>query len=96
MGMDMTIGHTILEQMGGPGRISAMTGARFQIGVTGVTIKFPNPSGRPNAAAIDLAVDDTYTMKFFRGAKTVAVVQGVHCDQLRYIFETNTGLLLSL
>lgn len=94
--MNTAIGEAILAQMGGAGRIAAMINAKFTIAGDGVLLRFPNPSGRPNACAITLEPDDTYHVRFYRGIKDAGQFKGVYCDQLREMFEKQTGLYLSL
>jgi hypothetical protein len=71
------VAQTILRQMGGQGRIRAMTGAHTFVAYSdkrdskygedmgGVSFKFPRPSrGKPNFVKIILRPDDTYRMQF--------------------------------
>lgn len=98
----MAVAGTILNQMGGAGRIRVMTGAKaFWALDCGLHFEFPNRQrSRGNLVKIELQGDDTYTVRFFNKAKgackLVKEVEGVYCDQLKSIFEKQTGLYLSL
>ena len=100
------IAQTILSQLGGQARIHAMTGAyRFtntgsdsdMLG--GVSFWFRD-SRKANCCAVYLMGDDTYTMRFWkiRGCNIVevGVFEGAYCDMLTELFESTTGLYLSL
>lgn len=99
---DDNIGRTILQQMGGAGRIKVMTGAGpFVLLPKGVSFKFPNKKRtRGNYVEITLRGDDTYNMEFFnvsvKGKKTVKKYTMIYNDQLISIFEDQTGLYLRL
>ena len=64
------VAMTILSQMGGVGRIQAMTGAKNfayfdEKGVKGVSFNFPNRGNKPNFVKITLDEGtDTYTVEF--------------------------------
>lgn len=94
------IAATIIEQMGGLGKISAMVaGHEFVDGGNSVRFKFKG-SRRVNCLKVVLDPSDTYTMTFYRvrgfDYAEVKVVADVYCDQLKPIFEDTTGLYLSL
>lgn len=100
-----TVARTTLDQLGGAGRLSAMTGARefFHFSNpdgSGVRFRFAGSSTVGNVCHITLAWDDTYTVAFYycRGIKSrkVADWTGVYADSLRGLFERHTGLYLSL
>lgn len=99
---DDNIGRTILQQMGGAGRIKAMTGGGpFILLPKGVSFKFPNKKRtRGNYVEITLRGDDTYNMEFFnvsvKGKKSVKKYTMIYNDQLISIFEDQTGLYLRL
>lgn len=95
------VATTILEQMGGQGRIVAMTGAKnFLYDTNAVSFKFPNRAPAPNYVKVELKGDDTYTVTFGRIVKwelrSASTVEGIYRDQLRELFENATGLRLSL
>ena len=87
------IANTILEQLGGTGRLVAMTGAKhFMVDGPGVSFKFPNrAAGRPNHCKITLDGSDTYTVTFGRIVKfelrAPSTVEGIYADQLKGLFE---------
>lgn len=97
---DAKIASTILEQLGGVGRLKLMTGARdILITKRGVRFKFPNRRG-PNYVHITLDGDDTYTVRMARLVKlelrSESTVHGIYAGQLVELFENATGLALSL
>ena len=75
---DQTVGKTILKQMGGVRRLSAMIGAKHFVtygpktpenkygqGLGGVTFRFPRPGrGKPNQIKIILNGKDLYDVSF--------------------------------
>jgi len=68
----------------------------------GVSFSFPNRAPRPNYVKITLAGDDTYTVRFLRHGrgrgnyKDLGTFSGIYADQLRELFDRQTGLYLSL
>ena len=96
------IAATILKQMGGSGRLKAMLGAKnFLDHGKALSFKFPNrKSSRGNYVKITLRPDDTYDMEFSKivkyDAKLVKKYSGIYADQLKSIFERQTGLRVSL
>lgn len=96
---DMSIATTIRDQIGS--RAFVMMGAK---GLTGdsrsLQFKIGSNAKRVTNVHIELAADDTYTVSFWniRGysMKLLKQVEGVYCDQLRGIIESETGLYLSL
>jgi hypothetical protein len=98
---DQQVAKTILQQMGGINRIKAMLGVKQFVSMKdGVQFKFPSPHGGPNFVKIVLDPSDTYTMTFgrVRGTqfKKGKEHSGIYADQLRKIFEKETGLYLKL
>ena len=96
------ISQTIIEQLGGTGRLSAMTGANNFLDIgNGLQFKFKG-SRKTNSVHIHLAADDTYSVTFYKllkGGLDVRVIhaaEGIYCDQLKPLFESTTGLYLSL
>ena len=95
------VANTILFQMGGRGKISAMTGAEFSISSSdlGVSFRFKMFT-KANHCKITLNWDDTYTMTFTKIKKfdfvTVKEISGLYHDMLKHTFEEFTGLRLSL
>lgn len=99
------VAMTILDQMGGQRRLSAMLGVQqfliLSSGDPGIAIKWPNrQASKGNYVEVRLAGDDTYTMEFFnvsvRGKKSVKKFRGVYADMLRDTFERQTGWYLRL
>ena len=96
-----SVASTILDQMGGTRRLSAMTGAHaFADHGSGVSFLFPNRQrSKGNGIKITLR-NDLYDVEFrnvsIRGAKKVKAYDGVYADQLVPIFEKQTGLYLRL
>jgi hypothetical protein len=89
---------TILSQLGGR-RFIAMTGAKNFVGDAS-TLMFSVPAGKVNKVRVTLDASDTYTVEFYkvRGVDVAkrASHSGVYFDQLRAIFEAETGLRTSL
>ena len=88
----------ILKQMGGFGRLKAMLGAKnFSKDASSLTFQWPSKQrSKGNAVKISLRGDDTYDMEFFNGPKSVKKYDGVYNDQLKSIFEKQTGLYLTM
>lgn len=99
---------TLIRQMGGMGKLTAMVGATgFGRGVTdghpSLTFKFKG-SKKANVVTIILDPSDTYTLRFAKmgGAATfykmtpAGEFSGVYADALKPTFEQFTGLYLSL
>lgn len=102
--MSTQVAETILSQLGGR-RFIAMTGAKsFAGGPDQLTFRLPSTLTRDHIKAVKIQLDpsDTYTVTFYAGAKfpecirTVATVSDVYCDRLCDVFESATGLRVSL
>lgn len=98
----METANTILQQMGGMGRLVAMTGAHNFLALdNGVQFKFKG-SRVANSCRVVLDPSDTYTVEFHkitkRGleVKEVKSLSGVYCDMLVELFEGTTGLYLTI
>ena len=96
------IAKTIIAQMGGTGRLSAMVNAkRFLILDAGVQFTFSGKRGM-NKVVVKLTPADTYDMEFWyinsRSAKCEkkAEYKDVYFDMLIELFEKTTSLYLSL
>ncbi len=95
----MTVAETIHAQLGGrtlymlgaKGILADETGLHFRIGRNAKSI---------TNIRIELAADDTYTVRFFRirarNVKEIAKVDGVYVDALHRTIEEHTGLATSL
>jgi hypothetical protein len=92
------VAATILKQMGGFGRLKAMIGAKnFSKTADSLTFQWPSKQrSTGNALKVTLKGDDTYDMEFFNGPKSVKKYDGVYNDQLKSIFEKQTGLYLTM
>ncbi len=98
--MNREVGLTILYQLGGLGRLSAMIGINdVTILDNGVRFKFKG-SPKTNCLGITLQPSDTYNLAFYKlraGSWSVVSTWGdVYADMLQVIFEQVTGLRLTL
>lgn len=93
------VANTILLQMGGAGRIHAMTGATIILHDDGVAFKLKR-GAKVNYVFVRYNIgEDSYTMQFgnIRGASVKWKLDvGVYADGLKRTFEEETGLYLSL
>lgn len=100
------VAETILSQLGGR-RFLAMTGARVVTGENSLAVKLPKKAKDGiNSVRIFLEPSDTYRVEFSRfnaNAMTdadlfqvIATESDVYADQLTVIFESVTGLAVSL
>lgn len=102
------VGKTIIQQMGGSGAIRAMLGGSVVYLPKGVGIRWPNKQrSRGNYVEVILTPADLYDVTFYnmKGAmkywhpdaskKQVKQYRGVMFDQLREIFYSQTGWVLS-
>ena len=102
MSTNTEIANVILQQLGGGGRIKAMTGAKMFVAVEkGLRFQFPNKDRkRPNSVTIVLNGNDEYDVEFHRvggtSFKLVEEVTGLQAEDLKSVFEKETGLRLSL
>ena len=98
-GMDKRQAAEMLKQLGG-GRFIAMTGAKdFVVGPKGATFKIGRNAKSISHVRIDLE-NDLYNVEFIRvrGTKITVVkyFKHIYFDQLRDLFERETGLRTSL
>jgi hypothetical protein len=100
---DPQIAKTILQQLGGAGRLKAMLGAKnFIDHGNGLSFQFPNPKrNRGNYFKVTLDKgSDTYILEIGKRVKydykKLKEWKGIHADQMKPIFEKFTGLRLSL
>lgn len=96
----MTIATTILSQIGGLGKLSAMVGATLFTDLgDGLRFRFKG-SRKANCLVVRLDPSDTYTVTFYRirnvNVTETATFSNVYADQLRELFTNHTGLYLSL
>lgn len=98
----MDAAETILAQMGGAGRLTAMLGAKhFNGSVDALSFKFTAPStNKANHIEIKLRHDDTYdvTWRYLRGLNVTIKGEafGLQVGDLCDYFERTTSLRLSL
>lgn len=102
---DLAVANTILAQLGGSGRLTAMIGATDFLG-NGNRLKFrftaPAKNGA-NLVRVQLDASDTYTVEFYKidrapkfDCNKINSVSFVYDDQLVPVIESETGLRLSL
>lgn len=99
---DMAVAEEIARQLGGTGRLRAMIGAENFVGDTNL-LQFRWKAKARNAAnSIRIVLDpsDTYTVTFYsvRGTsvKEKGSYSGIYADDLRGLFERETGLRIAL
>lgn len=96
------IANTILQQLGGIGRLVAMTGAKnfMSHAEGGVSFKIGRNAKRVNYVKIMLTPDDLYTVEFmWVTVKKITVKNstvGAYNDMLHDLFEQATGMYLTL
>ena len=96
---------TILQQLGGSGKVNAMLGRpAMHYGTSSagpyLSIKFKSPHRGPNHVKITLTPADTYNVEFSKvvkyDLKPAGTYTDIYAEQLRPLFERVTGLYLSL
>jgi hypothetical protein len=98
----MNASEMILAQLGGAGRVVAMTGAQLITKVDGLGLRLPKAAARKiNHVEIGLSGDDTYRVVFWNVSRTgkvtgVAAIAGVYAEQLAEVVCLTTGLALKL
>ena len=98
----LEVANTILSQLGGSGRLSAMLGAHSFVGdASSLTFRIrAKATNGANCIKVKLDDSDTYTVEFWsiRGARFTrkSDVSDVYADNLRSVIEGTTGLYLSL
>lgn len=96
------VAATILQQLGGKGKVVAMIGAKhFLDGGKYLTFQYPKaPKNKSNAVKIILNHTDTYDVIFYaiRGTNLneVSKHDGIGAENLKELFQKETGLYLSL
>lgn len=100
--VESQVAKTIYQQFGGKRAMFMIGGKATTIkGGKGIGIKWPNKQRKKgNYVEIILKGDDTYDMEFFnltmKAKKSVKKHTGVYADQLRSLFEKQTGWYLKL
>jgi hypothetical protein len=95
----LQVAHTILAQLGGIGRLQAMTGAKSFVGrKDGVTFKIGKNAMGVSCIAITLTPADTYEVCCFKGRKFTRATCDleVYAEDLKKLIEDRTGMYLSL
>jgi len=101
--MSNTVATTIFAQLGG-NRFLAMTGVKNLVN-GGAYLQFDLPRGVSNKATkcrITLTDCDTYRVAFYKWDRKnfdmvlISEMDGIYFDQLREIFERETGFLTAL
>lgn len=98
-GGNIEVANTILQQLGGRGRLSMMVGAYNFIALSnGVSFRIKNP--KANYVKIVLTPSDLYDLEVgrIRGStyKVVFEQRGIYVDMLKKSIEKATGMYLSL
>jgi len=99
---NLEVATTILEQLGGAGRLSAMLGAHSFVGGDDCLVfQFKARAARSiNRVMVKLDPSDTYSVSFYKGrgvnVAKVSECSDVYVDALRSTIESITGLHLSL
>lgn len=99
---DMTVAKTILAQMGGMRRLQLMVGAQAFVGDDN-SVQFGFKGCRKaNKCRVVLEPSDTYRFELWKYSKKtydctkVFEADDVYCDMLVEMFESETGLYLTL
>ena len=96
----MTIAKTILQQLGG-NKFVVMTGSKnFMSNADSLRMDLTRNKASVNRLKISLMPSDTYTMEFYRMAKSKGeykitrqqIIDDVYCDMLQDVFTAVTGL----
>ena len=100
------IAQTIIQQMGGTGRLGAMIGANTYIALeSGVQFNFKGSRSMNRCRVILDRGMDLYRMELYRVWNSSKRgpqcdlkyhLEGMYCDMLKPVFEQETGLYLSL
>lgn len=100
--MSKQVAETIVQQLGGMGKLRAMVGAKdFAYSDDSLTFAFKGYR-KANVVSIKLTPMDLYEVIFIKYSsktfetKQVAEFGYVYGDQLKGVFESTTGLYLSL
>jgi hypothetical protein len=100
----MQIANTILQQLGGAGRLKMMAGCKDFVAIdAGVQFGIGKNAAGINKAIIKLRADDTYDVEFgtarmvkFEYRYTVKdKTEGAYADMLKSLFERATGMYLT-
>lgn len=97
---DLTVAETILNQLGGTGRLAMMCGCKDFAGDTSsVQFKVGKNTKKVTACRVVLDPTDTYTVEFYVGRglniRKTSESSLIYADQLRPLFEEQTGMYLT-
>jgi hypothetical protein len=105
MTRNQEIAAVIVQQLGGMGRLCAMTGAKDFVAIeNGVSFGIGKNAKGVNKVRIVLTAQDLYdvefgavrTVKLMPTYKVKSSTEGVYCDMLKAAFEAATGMYLTL
>ncbi len=105
MTRNQEIASVILQQLGGQGRLCAMTGAKDFVAIeNGLQFGIGKNAKGVNKVRIVLNGDDLYDVEFgvcrrvkgVMGYKVLAATEGAYNDMLMDLFEQATGMYLTL
>jgi len=93
------VANTIVSQLGN--KLFAMLGGRDLLAMSsGLQFSIGSGPKRINKIRVELAADDTYTVRFYQGRglniKEASMVEGVYFDSLRQVIASGTGMYVSL
>jgi hypothetical protein len=97
-----TVAQTILAQLGGHGRLKAMTGANsFVYDDDSLTFRVPKMKNKAKTVVITLQKNDLYTLAFWKITRSYSAVKveehtDLFVDSLIETFTQSSGLHLSL
>ena len=95
----LQVAETIIAQLGGTGRLAAMTGARnFMYDSSSLQFSLGRGASRGiSRVRVVLDPSDTYTVVFAtRMGRVVSTTSDVYADSLRQVFEAETGFYLTV
>ena len=97
---NMQIAQTILNQLGGTGRLTMMCGCKdYAAGDKSVSFRIGSNGNKVTRCLVTLDPSDTYTVKFYKGRgvnmKECYAMSDVYNDNLRSVFEQQTGMYLT-
>jgi len=97
--MALEVANTIRAQLGNGAFV--MMGAKNLVGSeNSLRWKVGRNAKRVSLVEVELAPDDTYTVRFYRvrgfDCNLLSEVEMVYADSLKRVIESNTGLYLSL
>ena len=99
---NLNVATTIINQMGGAGRLSAMVGASNFVGDTDSVMFSFKGCRKANKCRVTLLSSDTYKFELYKYSRktfdcpVVYEADGIYWDMLKPVFERWTGLRLSL